>query len=213
MTEDLSPQNDSKSANEQLSLIDLLSVRMAYERATSGMCERFLEKARQSKDPVVRALDLSPLQAFVGMLIEHAHLLTQALDVLADKADMEQLEERQETFLVLLKAAERQVSDPDIPLLPAMQALLVVEQFNEQAWGLLLALVKDAEVQRFIDPFTQACARHQEQRIVLQQAYEDVALGLVRRNRLAMKTSRPLKSNLTGRSGMLFGHSRHLGRI
>ncbi|HUA78901.1 MAG TPA: hypothetical protein VL997_00905, partial [Dyella sp.] len=159
------------------------------------------------------ALDLSPLQAFVGMLIEHAHLLTQALDVLADKPDMEQLGERQEPFLVLLKAAERQVGDSDIPLLPAMQALLMVEQYNEQAWGLLLALVKDAEVQRLIGHFEQACMRHREQRVALQQAYEDVALGLVRRNRLAMKSSRPLKSSMTGRGGMLFGHPRHLGRI
>lgn len=213
MTEDLSRKTDSKSDQETLSLIELLTVRMAYERATNGMCERFIEKARASKDPVVRALDPSPLQAFCGMLTEHVHLLTQALDVLADKADMEHLEEHRQPFLVLLEAAERQAGDPDISALPAMQALLMVEQFNEQAWGLLLALVKDAEVQRFIDHFEQACARHREQRVALQQAYEDVVLGLVRRNRLVMKSSRPLKSSMTGRAGMLFGHSRHPGHI
>lgn len=213
MTEDLSLKTDSKSVHESLSLVDLLAVRMSYERATAGMCERFIEKAGHSKDPVVRALDLSPLQAFCDTLTEHVHLLTQALDVLADKADMQCLEEHREHFLVLLKAAERQAGDADIPVLPAMQALLVVEQFNEQAWGLLLALVKDAEVQRFIDHFERACMRHREQRVALQQAYEDIVLGLVRRNRVAMKSSRPLNSSMAGRAGMLFGHSRRFGRI
>lgn len=212
MTDDLSSSGAEKNVVEHLSLPDLLAVRMTYERTTNSMCERFIAKARDSKDPVIRALDLSHLQQFCGTLTEHIHLLTQSLDVLADKTNPEQLEDRHERFLLLLRAAEQQVSDPDTPVLPAMQALLVVEQFNEVAWGLLLALVKDAEQQRFIGHFEQACLRHREQRVALQQAYEDVALGLVRRNQLAFKASRPLKSSITGRAGLFLG-DRHLSRI
>lgn len=213
MTEDLAQNPDSKSTHEHLSLIDLLFVRMAYERATIGICERFIEKARQSRDAVIRALDLTRLQAFCGTLIEHVHLLTQSLDVLGDKADTEHLEEKHRHSLVLAKAAEKQAGDPEVAVLPSMQALLTVEQFNEVAWGLLLALVKDAELQRFVVHFEQACARHREQRLALQQGYEDVALGLVRRHQLATKSAHPLKSTITGRAGMLFGDPRRLGRI
>lgn len=92
-----------------------------------------------------------------------------------------------------------------------MQALLALEQFNEVAWGLLLALMKDAELQRFVVHFERACARHSEQRLTLQQTYEDVALGLVRRNPLTAKTTHPLKSKMTGRA--LLGEPRHLGRV
>lgn len=213
MNDDLSPKTGETNTTEHLSLPDLLAMRMTYERATNSMCECFIAKARESKDPVIRAWDVSPLQQFCGTLTEHIHLLTQSLDVLADKPNAENLEERHERFLALLRAAEQQVSGPDTSVLAAMQALLVVEQFNEVAWGLLLALVKDAELQRFIGHFEQACARHHEQRIALQQAYEDVALGLVRRNQLAMKSRRPLKSSITGRSGMLLGDHRHLSRL
>lgn len=213
MTEDLAQNPDSNSTYENLSLIDLLGVRMAYERTTVRMYERFVEKAEQSKDAVIRALDLSRLKGFCGTLTEHLHLLTQSLDVLGDKADTEHLEQRHEHFLRLAMAAENQVGDAQVAVLPSMQALLAVEQFNEVAWGLLLALVKDAELQRFVDHFEQACARHREQRLALQQGYEDVALGLVRRHQLATKSSRPLKSSLTGRAGMLFGDPRRLGRI
>jgi hypothetical protein len=213
MTEELLQKTDSKSVQEHLSIIDLLAVRMAYERMTSRMCERFIEKASESKDPVIRALDLSRLQQFGSVLTEHIHLLTQSLDVLADKSDMNRLEQTQEQFLNVVKAAEHQVSDPDIPVVASMQALLVVEQFNEVAWGLLLALMKDAELQRFVGHFEQACAHHRDQRTALQQAYEDVALGLVRRHQLATKSSKPLKSALPGRVGLLFGDPRRLGRI
>lgn len=212
MTDDPSSSGAEKDIAEHLSLPDLLAVRITYERTTNSMCERFIAKARDSKDPVIRALDLSHLQQFCGTLTEHIHLLAQSLDVLADKTNPEQLEERHERFLLLLRAAEQQVSDPATPVLPAMQALLVVEQFNEVAWGLLLALVKDAELQRFIGHFEQACLRHHEQRVALQQAYEDVALGLVRRNQLAIKSRRPLKSSITGRAGLFLG-DRRLSRI
>lgn len=213
MTDELLPKATETNIAEHLSLPDLLAVRMTYERTTHSMCERFIAKARDSKDPVIRALDLSQLEQFCATLTEHIHLLSQSLDVLADKTNPEQLEERHERFLLLLRAAEQQVNDPDTPVLPAMQALLAIEQFNEVAWGLLLALVKDAELQRFVGHIEQACARHHEQRITLQQAYEDVALGLVRRNQLAMKSSRPLKSSITGRAGMLLRDHRHLSRI
>lgn len=213
MTDELLPKGTEKHIAEHLSLPDLLAVRLTYERATHSMCERFIAKARDSKDAVIRALDLSQLEQFCITLTEHIHLLSQSLDVLADKRNPEQLEERHERFLLLLKAAEQQVGEPDTPVLPAMQALLVVEQFNEVAWGLLLALMKDAELQRFVGHVEQACARHHEQRVALQQAYEDVALGLVRRNQLAMKSSRPLKSSITGRAGMLLGDHRHFSRI
>jgi hypothetical protein len=213
MTEDLSSRPEAKPTQEHLSLIDLLCVRMAYERTTREMCDAFIDKARQSKDAVVRALDLSRLQAFGETLTEHLHLLTQSLDVLGDKVDTDHLEPRHQHFLILAKAAQTQVSDPEVAVLPSMQALLAVEQFNEVAWGLLLALVKDAELQRFVGHFEQACARHRDQRISLQQGYEDVALGLVRRHQLAVKSTRPLKSTIAGRAGMLFGDPRHLGRI
>jgi hypothetical protein len=213
MTEEILQKTEPNAEHEHLSLIDLLAVRMAYERTTEGMCERFMAKANESKDPVIRALDLSRLQQFRDTLTEHVNLLTQSLDVLADKSDISRIEQKQEQFLILVKAAEQQVNDPAIAVLPSMQALLVVEQFNEVAWGLLLALVKDAELQRFVGHFEQACTRHRDQRIALQQAYEDVALGLVRRHQLATKSSKPLKSTLPGRAGMLFGDPRRLGRI
>ena len=213
MTEDLAQNPDSKSNHEHLSLIDLLGVRMAYERTTLRMCERFIGKARQSRDAVIRALDLSRLQAFCGTLTEHVHLLAQSLDVLGEKADRDHLEQRHEPSLRLAKAAEGQAGDPAVTVLPSMQALLSVEQFNEVAWGLLLALVKDAELQRFVGHFEQACARHREQRLALQQGYEDVALGLVRRQQLAEKTNHPPKSTIAGRAGVLLGDPRRLGRI
>jgi len=209
MTEDLS----TRTSGEHLSLTDLLAVRMAYERSSVRMYERFIEKCRGSKDPVVRALDLSRLEPFCETLTEHVHLLTQALDVLGDKADLQRQEQGNGAFLIMMQAAQQQVSDADIPVLPSMQALLAVEQFNEVSWGLLLALMKDAELQRFVVRFEQACLQHHEQRATLQQAYEDVVLGLVRRQQLTMKAARPLKSSLTGRAGLLFGETRHFGRV
>lgn len=209
MTQDVSSQTpESTPANEHLSLTDLLAVRMAYERSTVNMYERFIEKCRDSEDPVIRALDLSRMEPFREAMTEHVNLLTQALDVIVDRAEGTHPEE---PFLIFMKAAEQQVCDAQIPILPSIQALLAVEQFNEVAWGLLLALFKDAELQRFVAHFEHACAQHREQRTMLQQAYEDVALGLVRRHQLTMKSSRPLKSSLTGRSG-LFGDHRRLGR-
>lgn len=208
MTQEITTQTP-ESANEHLSLTDLLTVRMAYERTTVGMYECFLEKCRSSKDPVVRALDLSRLEPFCAAMPEHVNLLTQALDVLGDRANVTQ---REEPFLILMKAAEQQVCDAQIPILPSMQALLAVEQFNEVAWGLLLALMKDAELQRFVAHFEQACAQHREQRVTLQQAYEDIALGLVRRHQMIVKSSRPMKSSLAGRAGVFSDH-RHLGRV
>lgn len=210
MTQELmSKTSDTASANEHLSLTDLLAMRMAYERSTIDMYERFIEKCRESKDAVIRALDLSRLQPSRETMTEHVNLLTQALDVLGDRTEAEHQEE---PFLIFMKAAERQVCDAEISVLPSMQALLAVEQFNEVAWGLLLALMKDAELQRFVAHFEQACMQHREQRITLQQAYEDVVLGLVRRHRMVTKSSRPLKSTLTGRAGVFSNH-RHLGRI
>ena len=208
MAEDLS----TRSTGEHLSLTDLLAVRMAYERSSIRMYERFIEKCRGNKDPVIRALDLSRLEPFCETLTEHVHLLMQALDVLGDKPDIDRQEQGSGPFLIMMQAAQQQVSDADIPVLPSMQALLAVEQFNEVSWGLLLALMKDAELQRFVAHFQHACLQHREQRSTLQQAYEDVVLGLVRRQQLTMKTTRPLKSSMTGRTGSLF-ESRHLGRV
>lgn len=210
MTQELTPQtSDTSSANEHLSLTDLLAMRMAYERSTIDMYEHFIEKCRDSKDAVVRALDLSRLQPFRETMTEHVNLLTQALDVLGDRAEAER---KEEPFLIFMKAAERQVCEAQIPVLPSMQALLAVEQFNEVAWGLLLALMKDAELQRFVAHFEQACMQHREQRIALQQSYEDIVLGLVRRHRLIAKSSRPLKSTLAGRAGV-FSNQHPVGRI
>jgi hypothetical protein len=205
MTEDLSSRKpDSSTTHEHLALIDLLSVRMSYERLTGEMYQRFLEKCRQSKDPVIRAMDLSPLQQFCEPLTEHIHLLMQALDVIGDKGEAAP-EERREHFLMLAKSAQAQASDPAVGVFPSMQALLAVEQINEVAWGLLLALMKDAELQRFIAPFEQACTRHRDQRALLQQSYEDVALGLVRRHQMVLRTSKPLRSTLVGRAGLILG--------
>ena len=208
MTEDL----PNRTSGEHLSLTDLLAVRMAYERSSVRMYARFIEKCRSSKDPVVRALDLSRFEPFCETLTEHVHLLMQALDVLGDKADVERQEQGSGPFLIMMRAAQQQVSDADISVLPSMQALLAVEQFNEVSWGLLLALMKDAELQRFVARFEQACLQHHEQRSTLQQAYEDVVLGLVRRQQLTTKAARPLKSSMTGRTGSLF-ESRHFGRV
>ena len=205
-----SPKTESKSMDELFSLTDLLVVRMSYEQATIDMHACLIEKCRQSKDPVVRALDLSRMEPFPALLAEHVHLLAQALDVLGDRPEMARRQEAHEPFLLIIQAAQAQVCDPAAPVLASMQALLLVEQYNEVAWGLLLALMKDAELQRFVDHFEQACTRHREHRILIQQAYEDVVLGLVRRNRLAMRSARPLKSTMTGRTGPLFSEHRRL---
>jgi hypothetical protein len=214
MTEANSPQtNETKLAHENLSLIDLLAIRMAHERISAAMYEKFIEKARQSTEPVVRAMDLSRIEPFNEAIVEHLHLLTQSLDVLGEKTDVQELERQHAHFLLLAHAAEGEVSDPDVAVLPSLQALLAAAQYNEVAWGLLLALVKDAELQGFIAHFEQACARHREQRVLLQQYYEDVALGLVRRHHLASKSSRPLKSATSGRASMLFGDASRRGAL
>jgi len=211
MTEDLSPaKTASNPLHEHLSLIDLLVVREAYERSSIHLYERLMEKCRNSKDPVIRAIDLTRLDSFREMMTEHLHLLTQALDVLGNKVQDNHGDQAGASMangptLLLARAAQQQISDPGIPVLPSLQALLALEQFSEVAWGLLLALMKDAELQRFVVHFERACARHSEQRLTLQQTYEDVALGLVRRNQLTTKSTHPLKSRMTGRAllGML----------
>lgn len=203
------PKTESKSIDELFSLTDLLVVRMSYEQATIEMHECLVDKCRQSKDPVVRALDLSRMEPFQEALAEHMHILAQALDVLGDRPEAVR-REAHEPFLLMVQAAQAQVCDPASPVLASMQALLLVQQYNEVAWGLLLALMKDAELQRFVDHFEQACIRHHEHRTLVQQSYEDVALGLVRRNRMVMRSARPLQSSMTGRKGPLFGAPRRV---
>lgn len=202
-------QPGQKPAHEHLSLTDLLAIRLSYERTTADIHQHLIDKCRQSKDPVIRALDLSDLELFCSTLTEHTHLLTQALDVLGDNTTTNHLEEGHEPFLMIAKAALMQVSDPDVGVLPSMQALLAIEQLNEVTWGLLLALMKDADLQRFITHFQHACMRHHNHRVAVQQAYEDVALGLVRRNQLTRKSKRPLQSTIISRAGLLFPDARH----
>ncbi|RDS79508.1 hypothetical protein DWU98_17065 [Dyella monticola] len=209
MFEEHAPASSNKPDQERLTLTDMLAIRLSYERITLEMHECLVDKCRQSKDPVIRAMDLSGLELFLGILIEHTHLLTQALDVLGDSTTTNRLEEEHEHFLLIAKAARAQACDPQVKVLPSLQALLCVEQINEVAWGLLLALMKDAELQRFVTPFQRACARHHEHHVAVQQSYEVAALGLVRRNHLTMKFKRPLQSTIVGRAGVFSVDARH----
>jgi hypothetical protein len=213
MTDDLPlPTPGPKPGHEHVALTDLIAIRMEYERATADMHACLLDTCRRSKDPVIRAMDLSRLEQFHASIATHVQLLAQALDVLGDKPDSGREQGSHESFLMVARAAQRQACDADAPILASMQALLVIQQFNEAAWGLLLALMKDAELQRFVTHVERVCARQREHRVEIQQLYEDVALGLVRRNQVSTRTSRPLESTTARRMGLIFADTRRLGR-
>lgn len=211
MTADSSRQPlDTKAADGHFSLIDLLAIRMTYEHATMDMHDCLLRKCRLSEDPVICALDLSQLRSLTAELTGHLQLLAQALDVLGEKPEQEHQTHMHEPFLTLIHAAHTQACEPATPVLAAMQALMAVVQYNEVAWGLLLALIKDAELQRFVHPFERACTQHRTYRMCVQQTYENVVLGLMQGERIVMRSGRPLKSSIVGRSGPLFDASRHV---
>jgi hypothetical protein len=48
--------------------------------------------------------------------------------------------------------------------------------------------------------------------VEIQQLYEDVALGMIRRNQISTRASKPLKSMMIGRMGLLFDDHRRAGR-
>lgn len=209
-----SKQTDTPLSQENsLSLYQWLSLRLAYERATTDLYEHFVEKYRSNKDPVIRAMNVTPFESFRHSLTDHIHLLAQAMDVVSGRTANDRDEGGIEAFLAIANAAQAQAADPQTCVLPCMQALLTLEQRNDVDWGLLLALIKDVELDRFVAPVEQACARHAEQRALLQHYYEDIALGLMRRHHAQQPPVRSTRQRTTGRFGIFVGGPRYMGRI
>lgn len=215
MTDNASPPStESTPPQENLSLAQLLSLRIAYERSAADIYGRFVEQCSQSKDPIVRAMNLSPFESMRDSLTEHIHLLAQAIDVIGGRSPPEHDTQRTEAWLTIARATQAQAADvSQTSILPCMEALLAIEQCNEVAWGLLLALIKDAELHRFVAPIQQACDRHSEQRSLLQHDYEDVVLGLVRRSHAGANPAHPARHGPIGRAGLFAGNPRYLRRI
>ena len=161
-------------------LVDFLFARLAGERATFAIYGKLLERHGQSVQTLARSgLSPSRLETFHLETGERINLLVQALDILNGEGE-QPADDMVESSRLLMQPLQDMLAAPALHPLMLLHGLSTVARLGESAWELLLVLIKDADVARLIPHFERACLRYGEQRMWLQQNYEDLALQLVR---------------------------------
>ena len=122
-------------------LIDILSERLAFERASVKLYDVVLSKMRNLKDPVSIRL-YAPLEDFRGHEKEHEEWLESQLRALGatghERTDRADLVERESIGI------ERVVRGDD-DVVHLVHALLTAELVDNAGWELLLELADDAD--------------------------------------------------------------------
>ncbi|MDI3261871.1 hypothetical protein [Aerosticca soli] len=181
--ETTTPDNPTPpGAASQARLADFFAARLTCEHAIIEAYRTFLEKCRRHPEPAVDLFELATLERFRGQEAEHAHLLHQVMEALGldEMTEPARVDEHIEASQRQVQAITEVIADPGVGLLPSLHALVTVELIDEAAWGLLLALVKDAEMV-LVQPHVERIRDQQHaHRVIMQQRYEALSLQLLR---------------------------------
>jgi bacterioferritin (cytochrome b1) len=142
-------------------LIELLSARLAHERASAEVYDAIVAALDASEDDFVQQL-LPPMQEFLDHEREHAGLLAEAIARLGGDADAGSdlaalVEAELEGPLAIARAGDRDVTH-------LFHALLAVELGDVAGWQLLATLAEEACDEKARGQFD-ACLAHEQEHL------------------------------------------------
>lgn len=189
-------------ARRLIHLADFLFDQLASERIAFAMYGQVLERCHMEPYLLVGSgLPSSRLGTFRDEAGESINLLVQSLDMLCQGASAAYAG-HVTSGPPVMRALHDALMAPSLHPLELLHGLLTVEHLHEMAWGLLVALMKDIDIERWITYFERAAQRHAEQRMALQQCYETLALHAAREGHGGTPL-RPWRNAMVSSQGLL----------
>lgn len=153
-------------------VMDKIGERIAFERTGTRLYEALL-----SKHEVFGAVDGGPTrEAIEEILIEEHRHFSMLSEVMRDLGgDPTAMTPSADLAGVLSEGVLKAVTDPRIPLLDSLQAMLVAELVDGASWGLLVELVRQAGEDELVQRFGEAETREEQH---LQKVRDWLSAGL-----------------------------------
>lgn len=139
-------------------LIDKLGERLAFERSGVRLYEAFLRKCRLRSEEC-GPIAIETVEAFMREELQHFALLRDAIERLGGDATAQT--PCADVVGVQTAGLMHSVLDPRTTVLQSLHALLAAELVDEAGWGLLIALVKEADQEEIADAFQRALAEEE----------------------------------------------------
>lgn len=179
----------SKSANQRRhwaaltppSIAAMARDRLDSQNVIGGMYYLCLERCAACGDPLMASSDPARLRAFRLADGPYARDLRRMLTVFSFCGRIDSLSSG--IMLPQIRALADCMKSTRPSALDSLRLVLSAEQIDETAWGLLLALVKDAELTTLSEVTATLYAAQRVQRQLVQRHYEELILLLSRTGR------------------------------
>jgi bacterioferritin (cytochrome b1) len=147
-------------------VIDVLTERLCYERATVPLYDKIIERMRAAGQPQIEKM-LEQMQEHRDQEKEHEEWLEECVRELG--GDDKQMTEKARLTAELSRGIEKVImSDPEIPHL--FQALLAAELVDNAGWDLLVELADEAGDRAAVKEFKKRLHEEEDHLIFVREA-------------------------------------------
>ncbi len=166
-------------------VIDMLTERLCYERATVPLYDKIIERMQASKEPSIAKM-LGQMQEHREQEKAHEEFLEDCVRQLG--GDDKKMTEKAKLTAELSKGIEQVImSDPQIPHL--FQALLAAELVDNAAWDLLVELADEADDRQAVKDFKRCLHEEEDHLIFVREAMAKMSAHEVLGAPMQMPTS------------------------
>jgi rubrerythrin len=151
-------------------LMDKLGERLAFERSGVRLYEALISK-HQAEDP---AFPLAELERIRDEELRHFHLLEETIERLG--GDPSAMTPAANRVGIASMGLQKVLTDPGIGFVDSLEAILVAELADNDAWSLLILLTEEAGLEEVAASFQEALEKEEEHLEIVRSWLEKACL-------------------------------------